>query len=793
MNDPSAAKPAVPARSRRYGAPLVVLLARLARRFLSLPSLARMRSKPRLRALGKFFRHTRRGAHTAVRPEVCGLVPGLVSVVLTAPSGQLEGARETIACLLAQTYQDIELIVASEDGEAAVRQALLPYLDHPRLRIFALGGRSCAASLPEVLAHARGEYWVELSSGDVLATQMIATLVGGLKSDPALGMLYSHEAGGACFMYRGWIGRLIRLDPHRILQDPDYRASAEAFFPIRHLERYNVLEQAQRVVARGIVRANPPLQSVQYLADASGYKWLRRHDVARDHVRLLHQAEKLPEAGYDVLMVGIAGLARDPERFRACNRPLAVILDHGRADYVKVHDVLSSQAVVLAYDQASAMRIRLVSRCPILDGGSVQALTAVQAYARLPLLREPARSPAWRFLPPLLPPAHPNILLQVDDFTEGGLENVVIDLGVSLKALGYGASLAILGREGAAAGAARRAGLDVHSFGAPPEPRTYEEFLRRQKVDLVNGHYSIHGAQLCARLGIPFVQTIHNAYVWMGPHDADRYAKADSGTASYVCVSASAARYADIKLGLNVSKMRVIPNGVDPERIIQASERADSVDLRGQWGVAPDAPVFLNVASIMRPKAQLLLVRAFAEVLAEAPHARLVLLGRNAEPAYMAEIEDAIQELGIGRSVVIAGYQGDVAAYYRAADYFVLPSFWEGWSLSLGEAVANGLPCVITDVGSAYEFRGCPSIEIVRPPYGDIAALDSGNLNHVLTRPDAAFERRLGQALLRTMARKKTGGIDSAFLERADRLVAYRSYALHFADILAKARADRPV
>ena len=186
------------------------------------------------------------------------------------------------------------------------------------------------------------------------------------------------------------------------------------------------------------------------------------------------------------------------------------------------------------------------------------------------------------------------------------------------------------------------------------------------------------------------MQTIHNSYVFLPPAGAAAYRANDSFTAAYVCVSQMAAHYADVKLGLPVSKMVVVPNGVDLSRIEGAGADARA-SLRRELGIEDDDFVFLNTCSLHAIKCQATLVRAFAEVVRRFPEAKLVLVGRAFYQGYLAKVQQAIARYGLQKSVLLAGHRDDTARFYAAADAFVLPSLCEGWSLALAEAIAAGL------------------------------------------------------------------------------------------------------
>jgi glycosyltransferase involved in cell wall biosynthesis len=81
-------------------------------------------------------------------------------------------------------------------------------------------------------------------------------------------------------------------------------------------------------------------------------------------------------------------------------------------------------------------------------------------------------------------------------------------------------------------------------------------------------------------------------------------------------------------------------------------------------------------------------------------------------------VERRAQELGV--ELLLPGVQRDMAAAYAAIDVFTLTSAWgEGFSNAFAEALASGLPCVVTDTGDHALAR---DVATVVPP-GDPAAL----------------------------------------------------------------------
>lgn len=83
------------------------------------------------------------------------------------------------------------------------------------------------------------------------------------------------------------------------------------------------------------------------------------------------------------------------------------------------------------------------------------------------------------------------------------------------------------------------------------------------------------------------------------------------------------------------------------------------------------------------------------------------IVGDGPEKGYLKSLAE---KLGIQKSVVFWGFQEDVVPFLEQADAFILPSFSEGFSISLVEAMSCALPSIATNVGG-------PS-EIIKPQTG---------------------------------------------------------------------------
>lgn len=84
----------------------------------------------------------------------------------------------------------------------------------------------------------------------------------------------------------------------------------------------------------------------------------------------------------------------------------------------------------------------------------------------------------------------------------------------------------------------------------------------------------------------------------------------------------------------------------------------------------------------------------FSECVKIVPNARLLLVG---DGEGRTQIQEKAKSLGLEDKVIFTGVRNDVADLLQAMDVFVFPSLYEGVPVTMIEAQASGLPCVISD------------------------------------------------------------------------------------------------
>lgn len=153
--------------------------------------------------------------------------------------------------------------------------------------------------------------------------------------------------------------------------------------------------------------------------------------------------------------------------------------------------------------------------------------------------------------------------------------------------------------------------------------------------------------------------------------------------------------------------LQVIPNGIDTEEF----SPAPAADL------AP--PRILCVSRLVERKGVQHLIEAFPLVLQAVPEARLTVVG---EGNLLAGLRRRVGELGLGEKVDFVGHllHAELPSYYRQAGLFVLPSFYEGMSNTVLEAMASGLPIVASGEGGREELLRENAVMV---PFADPSAL----------------------------------------------------------------------
>ena len=157
----------------------------------------------------------------------------------------------------------------------------------------------------------------------------------------------------------------------------------------------------------------------------------------------------------------------------------------------------------------------------------------------------------------------------------------------------------------------------------------------------------------------------------------------------FIAVSDDVKERAEMMLSRNDGRLRVIRNGIDTTRFCPGiSENANR-------------KYVLQVGRFYKEKGHDTSLRAFAILRNTAPDLKLVLIGNG---PLESQLRKQVCELKIQDSVLFAGEQDDVVGYLQGAKIFWMPSEREGLPLACVEAMACGLPVIVSAVGGLKEL-----------------------------------------------------------------------------------------
>lgn len=136
----------------------------------------------------------------------------------------------------------------------------------------------------------------------------------------------------------------------------------------------------------------------------------------------------------------------------------------------------------------------------------------------------------------------------------------------------------------------------------------------------------------------------------------------------------------------------ILNNAIDSQKYSYNPEKARRV--RNALKISKNMLVVGHVGRFHPPKNHEMIVKIFSEVLKRVSDAKLLLVGDG----YLQHtVRDQVAALGIQNHVIFTGVRSDVCDLMQAMDIFLFPSLYEGLPVSIIEAQAAGLPCIISD------------------------------------------------------------------------------------------------
>jgi glycosyltransferase involved in cell wall biosynthesis len=299
-----------------------------------------------------------------------------------------------------------------------------------------------------------------------------------------------------------------------------------------------------------------------------------------------------------------------------------------------------------------------------------------------------------------------------------------------------------------------------------------------EEIDLVHvfGLYDLLGpsvAHFCRQRRVPYVVEPMGMFL---PIDRSLVAKriwhATVGSAfwreaSLIVATSELEQEELVGSGVPTSKVVVRYNGIDA---VSASELPARGGFRARHSIPADEPLLFFLSRLIPRKGAEILIESFAEVCPS--FGRLVIAGPEGEPGYLAQLQECARNLGVSARVIFPGalYGKEKVSALVDSDIFALPSRYENFANVAAEAIACGVPVVIS--------RNC-----------GIRTLVEGRAGLVIEAERAALSPALRSLLSNRelYARLREGCRDVAMQLSWERIAA--EMETHYEEVLAKAHA----
>lgn len=233
-----------------------------------------------------------------------------------------------------------------------------------------------------------------------------------------------------------------------------------------------------------------------------------------------------------------------------------------------------------------------------------------------------------------------------------------------------------------------------------------------RRFDLFHAHDGISGNGLATLKDLgtidAFARTVHHIDQFADPHLNELQERSIQEADAFFTVSEMWKRDIRKTRGINAT---VVGNGVNAARF----SNVPPLDLEKRYGIS-GGPVFLSVGGVEQRKNTIRVIESFRQVLMAWPTAQLIIAGGASildHTGYQDEFEAALSKLREHKAAVhIIGPLPDdeMPGLYAAADTLVFPSIKEGFGLVILEAMASGIPAVVSSIEPFTEFLGADDV-----------------------------------------------------------------------------------
>ena len=308
---------------------------------------------------------------------------------------------------------------------------------------------------------------------------------------------------------------------------------------------------------------------------------------------------------------------------------------------------------------------------------------------------------------------HPTIMQIIPELSAGGAEQGCIDVAAAL--IESGAQAIVVSNGGDRIHELSRVGaihinMPVHSKNPITmwrNAKRLKKLIERYNVNIVHARSRApawSAWQACKNTSAHFMTTCHAPYN-MGKKAKWIYNSIMAKGERVIAISKYVADYLHYHYGLDERQIRIIHRGIQLERFHPTMVTAERmITLAGEWRIPDGANVIMLPGRLTRWKGHHILIEAMAMMFRRKDLFCVIIGDDQGRSEYRKELENYIQECGLGAQVRIVPHCNDMPAAYMLASVVVSASTDpEGFGRIPVEAQAMGRPIIATDHGGAQE------------------------------------------------------------------------------------------
>jgi glycosyltransferase involved in cell wall biosynthesis len=239
----------------------------------------------------------------------------------------------------------------------------------------------------------------------------------------------------------------------------------------------------------------------------------------------------------------------------------------------------------------------------------------------------------------------------------------------------------------------------VYHLSALKAAVALRKLIRDERIDIVQTYFetsNLWGGIIAKLSGASLLSSRRDMGILRNAKHKLAYRLVNRIADRVLAVSEEVKRFCVEQEGIEPGKVSVVYNGVDL-RQLAAGGGGENPFAGAEWAHAPQ--IVTCVANVRRIKGIDVFVRCAQRVCREFPGAVFLIAGSLYERAYSEEIQQMVLSMGLEKNVKLLGFVEDPLPLLKMSSAFCLLSRSEGFCNALLEAMACGVPAVVTRVG----------------------------------------------------------------------------------------------